>query len=190
MMDSVDSRSATIVKMLVPAFIWWYSIPVDAEIRAARIEQLESAKECLAAACYGVDTTVAWMMFPMLACALSSATLNAEACVSRNPAIFSSVRSWQRHCEHPVSLRESAMNLSLPRLGVWLKEWVSMVRTFENIVATVRECPNPSVDLACGDMLQRFLLQMKDCLLIIRAAWVHKSAPCCAVSSDKISEGQ
>ena len=155
---------------LVPLFVWWLRRSGTQEIEDQRRDRLESAKECFRAACSEVDVFHTWQVFPILACALSSATLAHGDVPIREVSLVSRVSSWQFQVSRYRSLREAARALSHNRLTRWVSEWSSALTMFQQIIHEVVDSHHPDLSLEQVSCFQAYTAQLFDGFLLLRAA--------------------
>lgn len=155
---------------LLPLLVWWLRQSGTQEVECQRRDRLESAKECFRAACSEVDVFHTWQLFPILACALSSATLATSDVAIREVSLVSRVSSWQFPVSRYRSLHEAARALSHNRLARWVTEWSNALTVFQQIIQelVVSNHPDLSDDRIC--LFQAYTAQLFDGFLLLRAS--------------------
>ena len=155
---------------LLPLFVWWIRQSGTQEIRCQRIDRLESAKECLRAACSEVEVVHTWQVFPILACALSSAVLITSDVAIGDSDLVSPVSAWHFPLSRYRSLHEAARNLSHGRLVRWVSEWSSALTTFQQISHELVAAHHPDLSDDKISIFQAYIAQLFDGFLLLRAS--------------------
>ena len=155
---------------ILPLFVWWIRQSGTQEIRCQRIDRLESAKECLRAACSEVEVVHTWQVFPIFACALSSAVLITSDVAIGDSDLVSPVSAWHFPLSRYRSLHEAARNLSHGRLVRWVSEWSSALTTFEQISHEVVAAHHPDLSDDKINIFQAYIAQLFDGFLLLRAS--------------------
>ena len=153
---------------ILPMMVWWLRQSSSQEILIQRQERFESAKECLRAAGSEVDVHHIWQVFPILACALSSAGFTTCDTPLQGVSLFSPVSLWQVPIvQHRRSFHEAAKALLPRRLAQWTMDWSAALTLCQQLISPVFEANHR---LFTQKMIEAYLSELFDVYLLLRAS--------------------
>ena len=161
---SLDITPDNFALCLLPLLVWWLRQSGTQEVMSQRKDRLESAKECFRAACSEVDVFHTWQVFPIFACALSSAVLAISDVAIGDVNLVSPVSAWQFPISRYRSLHESARALSHSRLVRWVSEWSSALTVFQRIIQELVEAHHPYLSDDKIRLFQVYTAHVAPCL--------------------------